>query len=109
MGKKDGRNKKKCEEYRRQGRRLINKDLRAQKHLSKIEHFAKRKEEGKSYKYKPPTNEHEKNLRAKKNVNRKTLFQRWESVFAKLDREIEKNTQARKERKKKYEKDIKWE
>lgn len=89
MAKKDGRMKAKCEAYRRSGRREINKDLRAKKHLARVEHFAKRKEEGKSYQYKPTKSWKEKERRAKKNVDRRLPIQKWTSLFAKADYELE--------------------
>ena len=36
MAKKDGRMKIKCQAYKNAGRRQINKDLKAKKHLSRL-------------------------------------------------------------------------
>ena len=101
MAKKDGRMKAKCESYRRSGRREINKDLRAKKHLSRIEHFAKRREEGKAYEYKLPKNYQERKERAKKNVDRRLPIQRWESLFGKLAYQLEQDALRNKDKKKK--------
>ena len=101
MAKKDGRMKKWCEDYRRSGRRQINKDLRAKKHLARIEHFAKRKEEGKSYTYVPPKTKLEKMLRENKNVDRRLPIQKWTSLFAKVDYQLEQETLNQKDKKKK--------
>lgn len=98
---KNGRMKKKCEDYRRSGRREINKDLRAKKHLARIEHFAKRKEEGKSYEYQPPANKKERKERAKKNVDRRLPIQKLDSLFSKLNRELEKKALIEKNKQRK--------
>ena len=101
MAKKDGRMKAKCEAYRRSGRREINKDLRAKRHLARVEHFAKRKEEGKTYEYKPPKNKEEVKQRALKNVSKKLPIQRWTSLFAKADYQLEQEELRNKEKKRK--------
>ena len=100
MAKKDGRMKAKCESYRRSGRREINKDLKAKKHLARIEHFAKRREEGKTYSYVPcdKSDKEEKRKRRKKNVDRRLPIQKWESLFAKLDYELQQEALLKKEK-----------
>lgn len=101
MSKKDGRMKKWCEDYRRSGKKEINKDLKAKKHLKRLEHFASRKEEGKAYSYTPPKDKKERAFRAKKNVDRRLPIQRWDSLFAKVDFELEQKALNEKEKKKK--------
>ena len=101
MASKNGRMKKKCEDYRRSGRREINKDLRAKKHLARIEHFAKRREEGKAYEYVPPANKKERKERKVKNVDRRLPIQKLDSIFSKLSRELAAKAQLEKEKMKK--------
>ena len=83
-----GKMKIKCQNYRNSGRRQINKDLKAKRHEKRIEHFKKRREEGKAYEYKPPRNHREKVRRSKKNVDRRLPIQKWDSLFSKLENEI---------------------
>lgn len=82
------RNQKKCEEYRRSGRRELNKAEKQKKHLARIAHFAKRKEEGKTYKYVPPKDAKERNIRAKKNVDRRLPIAQLDSLFGKLEYQL---------------------
>lgn len=86
--KKYKRMQVKCENYRRSGRREINKAEKQKKHLARIEHFALRKEEGKSYKYVPPTSIEERRNRAKKNVDRRIPIAQLDSWFGKLNYEL---------------------
>ena len=86
--KKYNRMKKKCEEYRRSGKRELNKAEKQKKHLARVEHFALRKEEGKSYVYVPPKNLKEEKERAKKNVDRRVKIAQLDSWFGKLDYEL---------------------
>ena len=101
MAKKDGRMKKWCEDYRRSGKRQINKDLRAKKHLARLEHFAKRKEEGKTYTYVPPKNKKERAERAVKNISHKLPIQKLDSLFGKLEYELEQELLSQKKHKQK--------
>ena len=80
--------KKKCEEYRRSGKRELNKAEKQKKHLARVEHFALRKEEGKSYVYVPTKDLKEKKERAKKNVDRRVKIAQLDSWFGKLDYEL---------------------
>lgn len=50
---KVGRNKKWCENYKKSGKREENKRVKQQRDEKRRERFAKRKEEGKTYKYDP--------------------------------------------------------
>lgn len=86
--KKYNRMKKKCEEYRRSGKRELNKAEKQKKHLARVEHFALRKEEGKSYVYVPTKDLKEKKERAKKNVDRRVKIAQLDSWFGKLDYEL---------------------
>lgn len=95
--KKYKRMQKKCEDYRRSGRRELNKAEKQKKHLTRIEHFALRKAEGKTYVYVPPTNEKERAERAKKNVDRRTKTAQLDSWFGKLEYELNKEKLKAKE------------
>ena len=86
--KKYKRMQKKCEDYRRSGRREINKAEKQKRHLARIEHFAFRKEAGKSYVYTPPTTNSEKEKRTKKNVDRRVKIAQLDSWFGKLEYEL---------------------
>lgn len=99
MAKKESRMKQKCLAYRNAGRRQINKDLKAKKHLARIEHFAKRKEEGKTYSYKPTTDKDEKKERAKKNIDRRLPIQKLDSLFGKLNYQLEQEALFNKDKK----------
>ena len=98
-----GNNKKSCEKYSREGRLEKNKKLRQERDEKRKAKFAKRREEGKAYEYKPNpykegTNEYNRETlqRFDKTQNKKTEFQRWRSIFAKLDNEIELEKKAAK-------------
>ena len=86
---KIGRNKLKCQSYRNSGRRQINKDLKAKKHEARIKHFLERRENGKCYEYQPPKNKKEQKKRRFKNVDRRTPIAKLDSIFSKLDNEIQ--------------------
>ena len=101
MAKKDGRMKAKCEAYRRSGRREINKDLKAKKHLARIEYFAKRRELGKTYKYVPTTDKEEKQKRAEKMISKKLPIQKLDSLFGRLNYQLEQESLRNKDRKRK--------
>ena len=100
---KNGKNKKRCEKYKQQGRRERNKAIRQEKAKAREEKFRQRREAGKAYEYKPipydPQSADKKERkayfaeqikRAAKNVDRRLPLQRLTSIFAKLDREIAK-------------------
>ena len=100
---KPGGNKKRCEKYAKSGHKELNKKLRQQRDKKLKAKFAKRREEGKAYEYKPNpyeegTNEYNREVlsRMDKNKYHKTEFQRWRSIFAKLDNEIELEKKAAK-------------
>lgn len=104
---KNGKNKKRCEKYKQQGRRERNKAIRQQKAREREEKFRQRREAGKAYEYKPipynpeSTDKNERRAffaeqarRAAKNVDRRLPLQRETSIFDKLDREISKQKAA---------------
>lgn len=95
--KKYKRNQKKCEDYRRSGRREINKAEKQKKALARVEHFAKRKAEGKSYVYVPPVNAKDKAERALKNVDRRTKIAQLDSLFGKLEYDLNQKKLREKE------------
>lgn len=89
--------KARCEKYKQQNRRGINKQKKAERHQKRMDKFAKRREEGKTYKYTPNpykegTKEHirENNLCASKNVSHSTETSYFDSVMKKLDNRIAK-------------------
>lgn len=100
MAKKDGRMKQKCLAYKNAGRRQINKDLKAKKHLARLKYFERRREEGKTYKYRPTTNKEEKEKRATKNVDRRLPIQKLDSLFGRLNYQLEQELLFNKNRKK---------
>ena len=99
--------------YKAQGRREKNKELKAKRHEKRLAKFAKRREEGKTYEYKPISFAKDseeyvivKNARRHKmeeTWNRKTLIQRFVSVMRKCKNEVEKMEKENKLKKKKVE------
>lgn len=94
MGNK--RNKEKCQAYKNSGRREFNKVKKQKRHEKRMAKFAKRREEGKAYEYKP--NPYEKGSRnwtieaeerALKNVDRRLPIAKLDSLNRKLNNEIE--------------------
>ena len=105
---KIGKNKKACEKYRQSGRKALNKIAKQERAKKREEHFAKRREEGKAYTYKPISFEEgtreywkERHKRAAKNVDHRTEYQRIKSLTAKLDNEIKAREAERKAAEKK--------
>ena len=85
-------NKARCEKYKQMGRREINKAEKQKRHQKRMERFAKRKENGKSYQYKPnpfkkDSKEYiaEANARARKNTNHKLPISKFDSIMRKVD------------------------
>ena len=100
---KPGSNKKRCEKYKNSGHREENKRLRQVRDKKQKTKFAKRKEDGKSYEYKPiqykeGTADYNKEIviRKEKNMSKKTEYQRLRSIFQKLENELEKERKAAK-------------
>lgn len=94
---KIGRNKKACENYRLSGRKAENKAKRQVRHEKRLAYFAKRREEGKTYEYKPnpypkDTNAYyeEKQYRAEKNIKHQIPLQKFTSIMAKLNNQLAK-------------------
>lgn len=95
--KKYKRMQKKCEDYRHSGRREINKAEKQKKHLARIEHFALRKEQGKTYVYQPTTDKKEKLERAEKNKDRRVKIAQLDSWFGRLNYELNQDKIRKKE------------
>ena len=100
---KPGKNKKQCEKYRNSGHKEINAQLKKERAEKRAAKFAKRREDGKAYEYKPNpykkgTKEYarERRERAAKNKPKKTEFERMKSIFTKLDNEISKQKKEEK-------------
>ncbi len=100
MSSKIGRNKTKCQNYRNSGRKQVNKELKAKKHENRINHFKQRREEGKAYEYLPPKNKREKQLRRGKNIDRRLPIAKLDSIFAKLNNELQNKAIEEKEKQK---------
>lgn len=99
---KNPSNKKRYDAYKNSGRRLINKAENQKKHKKRMERFAKRREEGKSYEYKPNpykegTDEYimEESNRASKKSARLDIA-KYDSLMAKLDYQLKKEKEAKK-------------
>lgn len=110
---KIGRNKKRCDAYKASGHLQINKANRAERHKKRMERFAKRKEEGKTYKYKPLVKpnkgdsdekwleyNNEVAARAAKNHIDITSYRYLRSLFHRLDNKIAKQKLEEKSKKK---------
>ena len=97
MASKIGRNKKACEKYRQSGRKALNKIAKQERAKKREERFAKRREEGKKYTYKPNPYEpgtreyrEEKRIRASKNVDHRTEYQQVRSIMDRVAYEVAK-------------------
>lgn len=95
MAKPNKRHKEKCKQYQTEGRREKNKALKAERHQKYLEKFAKRRDEGKTYEYKPNpytpgTNKHriEADKRAEKNKSHKLPQANLDSVKRRLENDI---------------------
>lgn len=124
MANKIGRNKAQCKAYKDSGRREQNKRAKQAKNQKRIERFAKRKEEGKTYTYSKEKSAKKINEALQEyNVNSKEFkemrdilvrdlfapnqgsdqakhmpYSKWKSVMSKLDTEItaKKNSMKKK-------------
>lgn len=106
--KKYGRNKKWCEHYKQTGQRERNKALKAERNEKRIAYFAKRREEGKTYEYKPnPYNPNgkytekrkyhaERMARAEKNVDHRDAISKWKSIMRIVQNEVDREEEERK-------------
>ena len=106
--KKYGRNKKWCEKYKQTGQKARNKALKAERAERLTAHFAKRREEGKAYEWKP--NPYDKNgsrrerkrwyaesrARAAKNVDHRDDVSKWKSIMRKVQNELDREEIERK-------------
>lgn len=110
MSKPNKNRRKYYDAYKQEGRLLKNKEKKKAKHEKRMAKFAKRREEGKSYSYKPNpykegTDEFilEENRRRVKNV-RPISIGKWDSVMRKLQNRRDKALElakAKKENKRK--------
>ena len=94
---KPGTNKERCKRYTASGHREANKERRRENDKKRTARFAKRREEGKAYEWKPNPYDPERqkrqyaeeaNARAAKNVDHRDSVSRWRSVMQKLSNEI---------------------
>lgn len=86
---KVGKMKKKCERYKLSGSKSINKAEKQKRHLRRLERFAQRKEEGKSYTY-------VKKEKPTVNISRKTAFAVGTSIMAKLANPLDEKKKLKK-------------
>lgn len=95
---KNPSNKKRYDAYKNSGRRLINKEEKQKRHEKRMAKFAKRREEGKAYEYKPnPYKEGSKEYIVEQNERlakskkwHKLPLSQFDSVMAKLDNYLNK-------------------
>lgn len=106
MSKPNKRHKEKCQAYKQSGRREFNKAKKQERHEKRMAKFAKRREEGKTYEYKPnPYKQgsknwkHERDDRAAKNTGKRLEIARMDSIWRKLNNELEAEERARKKAK----------
>ena len=94
---KPGTNKERCKRYTASGHREANKARRQENDKKRTARFAKRREEGKAYEWKPipfdPERQkrqyaEEARTRAEKNVDHRDDVSKWRSVMRKLSNEI---------------------
>lgn len=109
-----GKHKQKYDAYKMSGRKIINKQLKQEKHKKRMAAFTKRKEEGLAYKYTPvtfPKDSYEYNqeqrARAEKCKDRKLPEAKMRSIMAKLDNYLAKKSQEAKESKERKSKNVK--
>ena len=89
--------KERCKRYKQEGRRNTNKLKKQKRHEKRMQKFAKRKEEGKTYQYEPiPYKKgsaeyiREENIRSHKNDSKKTEYQIWDSIMRKVQNIVNK-------------------
>ena len=94
---KPGTNKERCKRYTASGHREANKARRQENDKKRTARFAKRREEGKTYEWKPnpfdPEREKRKyveeaRIRAEKNKDHRDSVSRWRSIVRKIDNEL---------------------
>ena len=94
---KPGTNKERCKRYTASGHREANKTRRQENDKKRTARFAKRREEGKAYEWKPnpfdPETQRRKHveearIRAEKNGDRRDNVSKWRSVMRRLNNEI---------------------
>lgn len=107
--RKYGRNKKFCEHYKQTGQRERNKKLKQERAERVKMRFEKRREDGKTYEYKPnPYDKDSKNNgekrryrlekaeRAMKNVDHRDSVSKWRSILRKVENAVNEEEEARK-------------
>lgn len=96
------RNKKAIEKYKMNDRKHINAEARKERHEKRMQKFADRKANGKSYVYVKPNSEEEKLRRSNKVTNELSVrvkdYSHLKSVFAKLENELAKDKMESKNR-----------
>ena len=94
---KPGTNKERCKRYTASGHREANKTRRQENDKKRTARFAKRREEGKAYEWKPNPFDPERQkrqyveevrIRAEKNGDRRDNVSKWRSVMRRLNNEI---------------------
>ena len=102
---KPGTNKERCKRYTASGHREANKERRQINEKKRMARFAKRREEGKAYEWKPNPFDPQKQprefaeevrIRAEKNVDHRDDVSKWRSVMRKLDNELAMETEKNK-------------
>lgn len=105
MAKKFGKHKAKYDNYKNSGRKFINKEEKQKRAKKREEKFIKRREEGKTYEYKP--NPYKKGTvyhyfvnkkRQAKNVSKKTPYARNTSIMRKLQNSLNAIAEADKKK-----------
>ena len=100
---KPNKNKHHCDKYKSSGAHEINKQLKQERHQKRMSKFAKRREEGKAYEYKPnPFKEYTKKWwdehrdRQEKNVDRRSDQAKHDSWNRKLQNQLDEEERIRK-------------
>lgn len=97
------KHKERCQRYKQEGRKEKNKTKKQIKHEKRLKKFADRREQGKTYEYKPNPYKKgsdqfllEENRRREKNRSKKPELQYWESVYNSMCRRVNKERAAQK-------------
>ncbi len=98
---KPGGMKKKCEKYKNQARLEKNKDIKQKRHEKRMQRFADRKQAGKTYEYSKDQSSHKQESNKCSRQPRHTEYCKLESLFAKLDLEMNRELAAERERERK--------
>lgn len=97
--------KERCKKYKQEGRRILNKAKKKERHEKRVAKFKKRREENKNYTYSPNPYEigtaeysREQNLRKQKNESNKTDIAIWDSIMRKVRNITDKEKALEKEK-----------